>query len=338
MRNLGISSELGRMENLLLTLLPKQQKSVWVRYGATTAIVACAAILRLALDDALQGYPLLLFIPAVFLAALLFDKGSGFLATLLSAIIAALIFIQPESLANDLRHWFPLFLFVLIGFTISAVTEALRKAVRKLERLERSKAMLLEEMAHRIKNDLAMVGSLLRLQSRGMDAGPAREALESAVARMSVVAQVHQRLHRTIEDRTIVDMSSYLEELCGELGDLLRDVRPIALKVQAAQLELPANQAASVGLIVNELVTNALKYAYPDASGGVIHIVLQQENGDIVVVVEDDGIGCPSNAHEGVGSRLVKMLAAQYSGEVQRPASDRGCKITVRLQLEQFGS
>jgi two-component sensor histidine kinase len=324
------------MENLLLAVLPRRQKSIWMRYGITTAIVVFAAILRIALDDALHGYPLLLFIPAVFLAALLFDRGSGFLATFLSAFITAIVFIEPRwSLMIDFRQWFPLFLFVVIGCLISAVTEALRQAVQKLERLERSKTVLLEELGHRIKNDLATVGSLLRLQSRGLEPEAGREALESAIVRLNVIAKVHQRLQHTADDKAIVEMADYLQDLCTSLGDLLRDIRPIALRVQADSIQLPASQAASVGLIVNELVTNAFKYAYPDAAGGVINIVLRRNSNAITVEVEDDGVGCPTTVSDGVGSRLIKMLAAQYSGEVQYPKSDRGCKVTVRLEPQQ---
>lgn len=84
--------------------------------------MASAAFVRLALDEPLRGDPLLLFIPAVFLSALLFDRGSGFLATLLSAAAATIWFIDPRgSLLIETSHWFPIFLFVLIGFAIDYV-------------------------------------------------------------------------------------------------------------------------------------------------------------------------------------------------------------------------
>jgi K+-sensing histidine kinase KdpD len=169
------------MERLLLAILPRRQPSVLVRYSMTAAIIGCTALLRLALDDSLRGYPLLLFIPAVFLSALLFDRGSGFVATLLSAILAAAFFIEPRgNVFIDARHWFPIFVFVLIGFAISSVTEALRDAIAKLRRLEIAKAVQLEELGHRIKNDLATVGSLLRLQARSVDSGPARDLMSQA--------------------------------------------------------------------------------------------------------------------------------------------------------------
>lgn len=115
---------------------------------------------------------------------------------------------------------------------------------------------------HRIKNDLATVGSLLRLQARSVENAAAREALESATNRLNVIAQVHQHLRQVEGDVVTVDIAAYLEDLSRGLGDLLRDVRPIALRVSSDPILLPSNQAVSVGLIVNELATNAFKYAF----------------------------------------------------------------------------
>jgi two-component sensor histidine kinase len=323
------------MENLLLAILPRRQTSILARYGITVAIVGSAALLRLALDEPLRGYPLLLFIPAVFLSALLFDRGSGFIATLLSAGIAAAFFIEPRgSWLIEASHWFPIFVFVLIGFTIAAVTEALRQAVRKLERLENAKAVQLEELGHRIKNDLATVGSLLRLQARSVTSDTARAALDSATVRLNVIAQVHQRLKQTDDEFAVVDMGVYLEDLCRGLGDLLRDIRPIALRVSSDAVLLPSNQAVSVGLIVNELATNAFKYAFPDGQGGTVDIVLRGDAKNLMIIVEDTGVGCPPDAGEGVGSRLIKLMAAQFNGAVSRVPTSTGCRTEVSLDLQ----
>ena len=112
-------------ENLLLAVLPRTPSSRLVRYSITVGIVLLAALLRMALDETLKHYPLLLFVPAVFLAALLFDRGSGLLATVLSAIIAAWIFIPPEwSLSVGADQWFAVVLFVVIGCGITMITES----------------------------------------------------------------------------------------------------------------------------------------------------------------------------------------------------------------------
>ncbi|MDQ0561966.1 two-component sensor histidine kinase [Rhizobium mesoamericanum] len=321
------------MENLLLAVLPRTPASTFVRYSRTVGIVLSAALLRMALDETLKNYPLLLFVPAVFLAALLFDRGSGFLATVLSAGLAAWIFIPPEwSLNIGADQWFAVVLFVVIGFGITMITEALRRAVTKLDRLEKARAVQLEELGHRTKNDLATVASLLRLQARTLEEGPARAALDASVSRLNVIAQVHRHLQQSQDDAASVDIANYLDELTVGLADLLRDVRPIALRVRCPHILLPTNQASSIGLIVNELVTNAFKYAFPDDQGGNVEITLVVEADAILLTVEDNGAGCPPDLGEGVGSKLVKLMAAQFDGEVNRRPSDRGCRVDVRLR------
>jgi K+-sensing histidine kinase KdpD len=219
------------MESLITALLPKQKHSILSRYLMTAAIVGVAALLRLSLAEELQHYPVLLFIPAVFLSALLFDRGSGFFATVLSAIVAVYLFIEPYwSFDIDIREFVPISIFMAVGFTISAVTEALRQTVAKLSRAEAQKTLLLEELGHRTKNDLFMVSSVLTLQARAQSDPNVKSALEAAVARVAVIARAQERL-RGDKDGGTVEMSGYLEDLCRTLGDMLRDVRPIAVVV-----------------------------------------------------------------------------------------------------------
>src|SRR4051794_9756301 len=138
------------MENMLLLILPRRKYPFLLRYGASAAIVVAAALLRGVLDVPMQQSPLLLFIPAVFLCSLLFDRGSGFFATLLSAAIAAYFFILPvHSFAIGASGAIFVVAFIIIGFVIAAVTEALRQAVHKFEAAERQQALWLREMAHR---------------------------------------------------------------------------------------------------------------------------------------------------------------------------------------------
>ncbi|MGW8189695.1 DUF4118 domain-containing protein [Sphingomonas hankookensis] len=173
------------MENLLVRLLPKQRYGITLRYAATCLIVAITALLRYSLDGPLENFPLLLFVPAVFLCALLFDRGSGFFATILSAAVSAYVFIEPYfSFAIGIQNFFALSLFAIIGFTMSLVTEVLRKTIRRLNESEKTKALLLEELAHRTKNDLAIISSAITLQSSASWDPAVREALSAANARV----------------------------------------------------------------------------------------------------------------------------------------------------------
>lgn len=317
---------------MLLALLPERHFPVPLRYAATALIVGLAFVLRLALEAVLRDYPLLLFIPAVFLSALLFDKGSGFFATLLSAVLAAWYFIEPRgSLLVPIETLVPLGLYVAIGFAIAAVTEALRETVWRLAAAERAKTLLLQEMVHRTKNDLAMVASVLALQARGQSEPAARAALEAAISRVGVIAKAQERL-RAADRGGLVEMAGYLETLCGGLGDVLRDIRPIAVRVRSERIDLPSDQAVAVGLIVNELVTNAFKYAFPHDGGGAVDVELRRHGEALELSVRDDGVGCPAEIGDGLGSRLVRLLARQMDGEVTREPQAKGCLVRVRLE------
>jgi len=324
------------MENLVLRLLPRRKYGIALGYGATAVIVLNTALLRFSLQDRLPQYPLLLFMPAIFLCALLFDRGSGFLATVLSALTAAYLFMEPRfSFRISAQNLLALFLFVLIGTTMSAVTEALRRTIARLDISEKSKALLLEELAHRTKNDLAIISSAITLQAHAAEDMAVRDALNAANARVLVVAQAQEQL-RGDHDGGLVDLSDYVASLASGLGDLLRDVRPIAVRVQCDPLDVPSPVAVHVGLIVNELVTNSLKYAYPNERGGVIAVEIRSDGANIVITVTDDGIGCPLSTRPGLGSKLVRLLAKQLGGSVTREDANPGCRIRVTLDERAF--
>jgi two-component sensor histidine kinase len=130
----------------------------------------------------------------------------------------------------------------------------------------------------------------------------------------------------------LVDMREYLTVCCQHLGDALRDVRPIAVNVNAAQILLRDDRAVSVGLIVNELVTNAFKYAFPDDRGGTVNVMVHRESdGRLELVVEDNGKGCPEDAKEGLGSRIVRLLAQQLGSTLRRTAANPGCRVSLTI-------
>lgn len=319
------------METLILRLLPHRTYGIVLRYGATAVIILTTALLRFSLEDPLQQFPLLLFMPAIFLCALLFDRGSGFFATILSAVIAAYLFMEPRfSFRIGVQNLFALFLFILIGMTMSAVTEALRHTIARLNESEKTKGLLLEELAHRTKNDLAIISSAITLQAHAAEDPAVREALNAANARVLVVAQAQDRL-RGDRDGGLVDLSDYISSLCQGLGDLLRDVRPIAVRVHCDPLRVPSSVAVHVGLIVNELVTNSLKYAYPGERGGIITVEIRSDGARIAITVADNGVGCPSSARPRLGSKLVRLLAKQLGGSVAREDAQPGCRTRVTL-------
>lgn len=322
------------MENLLIRILPFKRFPILMRYGLTTLIVGFAFLLRLALNAQLENYPLLLFIPAVFLSALIFDRGSGYWATALSTVLASYFLMDPEeSLGLSEEDVLPLAIYVVVCVGITTLTETLRRALEQARQAEEEKGVLLREMSHRTKNDLQTVVSILALQARGHSERAVQSAFNSAISRVQVIARAHDRLQR--DDRgNVLNMSQYLTDLCEDLGNALRDLKPIAVRVEAEPLELETAVAVPIGLIVNELVTNAFKYAFPKERGGAIDVTFRSiGSGETELTVSDNGIGCPTEVAEGLGSRLIKLLVTQLNGTLKREPGDPGCRIVARLKL-----
>jgi two-component sensor histidine kinase len=180
---------------------------------------------------------------------------------------------------------------------------------------------LLRELGHRTQNNLAMVISVLSLQARSKTTPETRAALEKAVARVQAVASAHQHFKPEKQNGQVA-MRSYLEELCRHLGDSLRDVRPIAVKVESDDVHLRTEQAVPLGLIANELVTNALKHAFPEDRSGAVRVVLSKTN-SLALTVEDNGVGCPTDKQEHIGSRLTRLLAEQMKPSSPGRTPDR---------------
>jgi two-component sensor histidine kinase len=309
----------------LFRLLPGPQ-SVGVRYGITLVMV----LLTLAVHVGMQGragpYQFILFVPAIVASGLMFDRGTGFFALAVSAVLVGA---RLDWTTGASAHAASLVIFLIIGGGLVFVSEGLHRALERAHNAEREKDLLLQEMSHRVKNKFSMIVSMIALQSRQAD-GEAQKVLQSIDARVRVIANIHDYLQRSRHDGH-VDMKEYLDGLCSSLGQAMID-RPIKLLVSVEQVSLPPEKALSAGLIVNELVTNALKYAFPDDRAGSVRVVLEARNGAIRLSVSDDGIGCVS-PNGGLGTRLVKMIAAQQGGDAEWRALDPGCDASVSLPV-----
>ena len=324
---------LYRVEDALVRVLPSRRLSIPVAYLGATLIVSISFFIRWWFAEYWQGYPVLLFTPAIFLSALLFGRGSGLYATALSAALVAYFFIEPAGFAVNARERLPFVAFVIIGSGVGFLTEILRHALDRIAAGERQKDLLLHELAHRTKNDFMTIASMLRLQSRDQPEAT-RAAFDAAADRVGVVASVHDQLHRRAE-HAVVDAREYLEALCGSLSAMVRGARPISVEVAAERVALRVESAVPVGLIVNELVTNALKYAFPDGRGGTIDVGFKMTDPETAeIVVHDDGIGCPATARDGLGTQIVRLLAKQMKGTVTREGGHQGCRAVVRVQLK----
>ncbi len=178
-------------------------------------------------------------------------------------------------------------------------------------------ARLFEELNHRVKNNLTIVSTILDMQGRA--GGPAlRAELMKAVDRVQSIAEVHASLY-SAEGGAEVDFGAYLESLCQGLSkSLLADDR-IQIVVEARSAPMTADQAIPLGMIVNEIVTNAVKYAYPAPGSGVISVTFRPEGDEALLRIADSGAGLPDNFETrpgGLGLKLLRSMVKQVGGKL----------------------
>ncbi|PHI20384.1 hypothetical protein CEQ90_07955 [Lewinellaceae bacterium SD302] len=180
---------------------------------------------------------------------------------------------------------------------------------------------LLKEIHHRVKNNLEIVSSLLELQSATLAEGDARDAMLAGQSRVASMGLLHQKLYQG-HDLATVNMYGYLEDLTDAIAETYEVEKEVNFSIEVPTvLELDVDRAVPVGLIVNELVTNSLKYAF--APGAAIHpqitVALTPENGKLRLLVSDNGVGKAAVGHQGTGfgTRLVRLLTTQLNGTLR---------------------
>ncbi len=209
---------------------------------------------------------------------------------------------------------------------------AVREARDRAEEQARQRDVLLREVNHRVANSLQLIASLTRLQEGAVQDPAAREALAAMRNRIAAVAQVHRRLY-TSDDVRSVALHDYLAGLLEEIG---RSVGGRAIELAAEPMEVSTDRAVSLGVIVSELVTNALKYAYPGRLDGPIRVRLRRVDGTGVLAVQDDGVGLAPGAvpsGTGLGRRIVEALASSVGGAVTQAAGPGGTEVSIRFGL-----
>jgi two-component sensor histidine kinase len=209
-----------------------------------------------------------------------------------------------------------------------------KQAEESLKQSLQEKEILLKEIHHRVKNNLAVIGSILSLQSHHVRDEKALEIFRECENRVKSMSMVHTKLYQS-KDLARIDFGSYVKELANDLFLAYR-VNPelVSLSTHTDQVALDINKAIPLGLVINELLSNALKYAFPSGRKGLVEIILQNENGGIELKVRDDGVGLAEDLDftqtKTLGLQLVMALIHQLKGtiEVKR---DRGAEFMIRF-------
>jgi two-component sensor histidine kinase len=198
--------------------------------------------------------------------------------------------------------------------------------------LAAEREVLLREVNHRVGNSLQIIASLLHLQANSATQEGVKAALTNAMGRVAAVAQVHRRLY-TSHDLKSVLLNQYLESLLEDLRRSAEGNKMSRLTLKAEPIEIDPDRAVAIGIIVNVLLMNAVKYAYPDGAGP-IHVELKAEGDDLLLTISDDGVGLNVKVDPrstGMGQRIVSAMAAKLEASVERDPAHSGTRVVVRF-------
>ncbi|WP_158266256.1 histidine kinase dimerization/phosphoacceptor domain -containing protein [Allosphingosinicella deserti] len=299
-----------------------------------TLLVASMLLIRLALDPYVAAYRALFFLPAVVVASAILGRPTGLYTALLSTFAVLYFLTEPAfSFAiQDERAGLGLALFLSICVSLSVFTNSLHSALQLSWTRATRAELRLAELQHRMRNNLQIASALLIRQGR--DASEeTRTALRAAADRIGSLASIEDRTSQALLVGD-VDTRALIEGLCADIRESLVGIRPIAMEVKVVADRLPAADVPPLGLIINELVTNAMKYAFPDDRVGTVWVNFIRIDDDFELTVADNGIGIHGRGNSesgGLGSVLIRAMAGQLGGNVEQGTAKVGTSWIVRL-------
>ncbi|OPY77875.1 MAG: putative sensor histidine kinase pdtaS [Syntrophorhabdus sp. PtaU1.Bin058] len=213
---------------------------------------------------------------------------------------------------------------------------ARRQAEEKIQASLREKEILLKEIHHRVKNNLQVVSSLLNLQSGFLKDGESLDIFKESQSRVNTIALVHTKLYQS-ENLSEIDSAGFIEDLAGSLLQALgKGTEAVKIQTDIHDVYLNVDQAIPCGLIVNELITNTLKHAFPGGREGKITITMRSDGERIVVRFQDNGVGFPPafdfRNTQSLGLQLVNILVAQLRGTIELVA-DGGAAFIITFPI-----
>ncbi len=204
---------------------------------------------------------------------------------------------------------------------------------RDLQAALDQKTALLHELDHRVKNNLQVVSSLVLLKARQIQDGATRRVLQDMGERISVLSTVHRLLY-TVGDVSRFDLKEYVGDLTADLMTALPKGQ-IRLDLDIAPVAISAAKATPLALLMNEIVGNALKHGHPDGGRGRVAIAVRKLDGDVRIVIEDDGIGLEADgaSGRGFGRTLIELLVRQLRAQIDWQDAQPGTRVLVTVPL-----
>ena len=327
----------------MLERLPLGRDRPWLAYVCTLLICAFSFSVRLMLSSTMPiGYPYIAFFPTVMLTTFLFGMGPGIMAGVLCGAMAWYCFLPPMFEVKMSRS----ILFAVVFYSaVAAINMVLILSLQRINgglvgerersrKLAERSELLFRELQHRVSNNLQVVSGLLALQMRDISDEKARLVLDEASRRLGLIGRIHRQLYSPHGDQ--LQLSAFLEQLGADLID--SGGKPgVGLQVKVdEEVNLPAEAAVPVALIVAEAVANAIEHGFAGRETGQILIRALMVGDVLEIIVADDGAGLPRGftleRADSLGLKLARMLSEQLAGEF-RLISDQGTIARLRLPL-----
>jgi two-component sensor histidine kinase len=296
------------------------------RWAIAVAAFMAAFLIRYAVHDVLPaGFPFLTFFPAVILTAFLGGALPGACVAVASTLASWFFFIERQTFDLNASTALALGFFVLIAVVDLLVIHFMFKWMTDLDEerqrsreLAASRDLLFKEMQHRISNNLAFVGAMLRMQQRTVDDEVAVRALKEAAGRLTLMAKIQRRLHDP--DVQHLSFHLFLKELCSDIVSSSAAGDDIECSVCGDEVLLHSDQAVPLALIAAELTANALEHAFLKAANKTIMVELRQKDQNLHLTVQDSGDGVPDGFDltkvRSLGLTVATRLAQQLGGSL----------------------
>lgn len=347
--------------NLFNTLMLKSHGNLTITYNITSILAMVSAILITLFSGGIQS-PFIYVLGIVVFAGYVSTRVYGKIYLFINLIVVGLIFLHDLSdfnIADDTvplesKDWFAFLSILLAVYLLGGVFgknllrahHKLYKSRQEIEDRIQEKETLLKEVHHRVKNNLQTVSSLLSLQSRAVKDEKISGIIKNSQNRVVSMAMVHEMLYKRDDYLSKIELKPYVEELCEYLLRSIKgNTNNVALNIDIPDYKLSIDTVIPLGLVINEAVTNALKYGIVDDKPGEITVILKKITDDkYEMILGDDGKGFPETVgpktSQSLGLKLIHNLARQLRGSVTRDTQRKGTYYHLVFEeiIEDFNS
>ncbi|MEH6680913.1 MAG: sensor histidine kinase [Sediminicola sp.] len=339
--------------NLLNTLLFPYHKNLMVTYNVTSIMGSIGSIIVILYSGGINS-PFIFVLAIIGFAAHTSTRKYGRFYLYLNLAIIVLIYMLGSSQLNLLENQVApesrdLFALLSVLFSVYMLNgvfgkyllkahHSLYRSKNEIEERIKEKETLLREVHHRVKNNLQTVSSLLNLQSKSIEDEKVKSLIKSSQNRVISMAMVHEMLYMRDNYLSKIEYRSYVEELTRFLIKSVKGSNSnIELKIDIPDIKLGIDTAIPLGLLINEAITNALKYGIKDENEGIIHVEMRQEGEkEFTLCIGDNGEGFPNSVtpanSKSLGLKLIYNLTRQLKGSIIKDPSRKGTNYIIKFQ------